>query len=418
MDPLLEKLKALGLIQASAVPEKQKKTTHKKFEEVIEGEEISNSLGTCYLTTSLYPWSYQHGKVLFEQRSDLSLISRAGKANEISNHDLSKLLFIDTETTGLSGGTGTFAFLVGLGYFTDEGFELKQYIIRDPTEEPAMLLEIANLVAHYTGIVSFNGKAFDIPLLKTRYLINRLKPPFDNLSHLDLLFLSRKLWKNRLKSRALQDLEQEILDIPRTSEEVPGWMIPEIYFAFLRSGNAEPLKGVVYHNGMDIVSLAALFLYISNSFDQISASEEIHPIDFFSIGQVFYDLNLLDMAQSIFTECIERTTLPSDMQLLSLKYLGTMYKRKEHYESAIIYWQKASDLNDIDSMIELAKYHEHSLRDPAAALTWTESASAILAKTGYHNYQSRHLKKEIEKRRDRLSGKLEKDKANVSKKNS
>jgi len=418
MDPLIERLKALGLVQASQVKVVEKKTEHRKLEDILDGQIVSNSLGSCLVTTSLYPWNYRHGKVIFENTCDLSLIAEAGRAKGLQGQDITNLLFLDTETTGLAGGTGTFAFLVGLGNFSDDGFVLKQYIIRDPTEESAMLLEVANMFEKFPSMVSFNGKAFDIPLLRARYILNRLPVPFESLSHLDLLFLSRKLWKNRLKSRALQDLEGEILDIPRTDEEVPGWMIPEIYFDYLRTGNAEPLKGVVYHNGMDIVSLAALFLHISTSFDQISGEVRMHPVDLYSIGQIFHDLEMVDLAEKIFTECISTKSLPVEMNLEAIKRVAAIYKRQENFKSALLFWQQAADLGDIDSSIELAKYFEHNSREYVIAKQWSETAASQLAKRGYHNYQDRQLRKEIDKRISRLNQKMEKGNKNVPTKDS
>jgi len=418
MDPLFERLKALGLVQASQVSAKHKEKPFKAFEDIIEGEEVSNSQGTCYLTKSVYPWNYQHGDVTFVQKANFSLIADAGKAQGIREKELSSLLFIDTETTGLAGGTGTLAFLVGLGYFDANGFNLYQYIIRDPTEEAAMLLEISNFIERFSGFVSFNGKAFDIPLLRARYVMNRLPVPFEEMAHLDLLFLSRKLWRNRLKSRALQDLEQEILHIPRTQDEVPGWMIPEIYFDFLRTGNAEPLKGVIYHNGMDIVSLAALFLYISDSFDQISSSENLHPVDYFSIGQLFLDLKMMDLSETIFLECIETNSLPQEMYIQSIKYIGAMYKKQARMDEAISFWKIAAEMEDIEAAVEMAKYYEHSMRDIQKALEWTESADRFLLKKGYHSYQDRQMNKELKKRIDRLLLAREKEEKHVSTKNS
>ncbi len=418
MDPLFDRLKALGLVQANQVPNKRKEKSSKSFEEIIEGEEVSNSQGSCYLTRSFYPWNYQHGDVTFIMKDDFSLVADAGKAQGVRGKELSSLLFIDTETTGLSGGTGTLAFLVGLGYFDKNGFNLVQYIIRDPTEEASMLLEISNFIEKFSGFVSFNGKAFDIPLLRARYVMNRIPIPFEDLSHLDLLFLARKLWKNRLKSRALQDLEQEILHIPRTQEEVPGWMIPEIYFDYLKTGNAEPLKGVIYHNGMDIVSLAALFLHISNSFDQISTIENLHPVDYFSIGQLFWEMKINDLAESIFLECVESETLPEEMHLQSIKYIGAMYKKQERYDEAITFWKVALEMGDIESAVELAKYYEHSAHDIQKALECTESADQILSKRGYHSYQDRQLRKELKKRKSRLMLASQKDKNHVSTQNS
>lgn len=418
MDPLIERLKALGLVQASQVKANHKVKAAKKLEEILDGQEAVNSLGSCFVTSSLYPWNYRHGKVVFEKTGSLSLIAEAGRTQALREQDLSNLIFLDTETTGLAGGTGTFAFLVGLGYFTDEGFILKQYIIRDPTEEPAMLLEVANLFEKFSGMVSFNGKSFDIPLLRARYILNRLPSPFEDRSHLDLLFLSRKLWKNRLKSRALQDLEGEILEIPRTKDEVPGWMIPEIYFDYLRSGNAEPLKGVVYHNGMDIVSLAALFIHISNSFDQLSGDVKMHPVDYFSIGQLFNDIELTEIAEKIFIECIKGNTLSPEMHIAALKTLASIYKHQERHESALDFWQVASKMGDFEASIELAKYYEHHLRDYSTALSWTETAHFILSKREYHQYQDKQFLKDISKRKDRLNQKAEKGNKHVPTKDS
>lgn len=418
MDPLFERLKSLGLVQASQMEPKKETVNQKPLEEVLEGEVVSNSLGSCCLVSSQYPWKYHHGKVVFERKSDFSLVAEAAKAGSIGNSELSSLLFLDTETTGLAGGTGTLAFNVGLGYFSDDGFVLKQYIIRDPTEEAAMLLELANLMERFEGLVTFNGKSFDMPLLKARYVLNRLPVPFESMAHLDLLHLARKLWKNRLQSRALQDLEQQILEIPRTADEVPGWMIPEIYFNYLRTGNAEPLKGVVYHNGMDIVSLAALFLYISDSFEQDSEIGRLHPVDYFSIGQLFFDLQMFDLSQKIFMVCIEKHALPNEMHISSLKYVGSVYKRQNRFDLAVEVWESAVALDDLDSSLELAKYFEHTARDNETALIWADSAWKILEKRGYHSYKDRQLKKELQKRKDRLLRNIEKENSHVSKKDS
>ena len=280
-----------------------------------------------------------------------------------------------------------------------------------------MLLEIANLVNNFTGIVTFNGKSFDIPLLNTRYIINRLQRPFDSLAHLDLLHLSRKLWKNRLQSRALQDLEKEILQIPRTQDEVPGWMIPQIYFDYLRSGDPEPLKGVIYHNGMDIVSLAALFIYVSQSFETITTVDRFHPVDYFSMGQVFYEMGFFEVAEKIFLECTQNNLLSGDLRFSLYHRLGDIYKRRSSYDQAVLIWQMAAQEDDIESVVELAKYYEHTSRDYEIALEWTEIAVSSLDKKGYHTYQSRQFKKELLKRKNRLSQKSERKNGHVSKKN-
>lgn len=417
MPSLSDRLKALGMVPAAKV-EAPKPKNQPKFEEIIPGREISNSLGTCYVTEQLYPWNYQHGRVTFTETFGISTIADAAKASQVKGENVSKLLFLDTETTGLSGGTGTMAFLVGLGYFSDEGFQLVQYTCRDPLEEPAMLLEIANLTSHFSGLVTFNGKSFDIPLLNNRYVLNRLPKPFEGYSHLDLLHLSRKLWRNRLQSRALQDLEQEVLQIPRSSDEIPGWMIPEIYFDYLRSGNAQPLKGVLYHNGMDIVSLAALFVYLSQSFESETLSDTFHPIDYFSMGLLYNDIGMIDLAERIFADCYERDLLESELRITLLHRLGGLYKRLGKTQDALQVWSSGAEFEDVESIVEIAKYFEHTESDYELALSWTEKAVTFLDKKGYHTYQSRQLKKDLLKRKDRLISKSERKNNHVSTKNS
>ncbi len=416
MTSLSDRLKALGMVQASKVKSPEP-IAYPHFSDVIDGQEVNNSLGSCFITEQIYPWNYQHGKVTFLEMKGISTIADAAKAGQVKGESIAKLLFLDTETTGLAGGTGTFAFLVGLGYFTEVGFHLIQYICRDPQEEPAMLLEISNLVEKFSGLVTFNGKTFDIPLLNTRYILNKLPQPFINFSHLDLLYLSRKLWRNRLQSRALQDLEQEILEIPRTNEEIPGWMIPEIYFEFLRNGNPEPIKGVLYHNGMDIVSLAALFLYLSDSFESTSLSKSFHPIDYFSMGMLYKEIGMIDLAEKIFCDCYEQDNLTTELRITLFHHLGDLYKRQGKMEKALQVWTKSANDEDIDSIIEIAKYYEHAVNDYDMALSWTEKAVTYLDKKGYHSYQSRQMKNDLLKRKARLLGKTERKNNHVSPKN-
>jgi hypothetical protein len=360
-----------------------------------------------------YPLDYQHGAINFNTAVELTTISAAAHVQTIQGTNLSNLMFVDTETTGLSGGTGTLAFLVGLGYFTNNGFLLRQFILSDPAEEPSLLLEISKISNQFSGIITFNGKGFDIPLLRTRFILNRMPNPFESMAHFDLLFLSRKIWKNRLQNRALQDLEQEILDIPRTEDEVPGWMIPQIYFDYLRSGDPAPLKGVLYHNGMDILSLAALFLHLSTSFENIQYSQQFNPIDFFSLGQLYYDLGFTEIAQNIFTECEQHDQLPPHLKLILLRKLGDIFKIQKDFQKALLMWQKAVGFEDISSAIEIAKYFEHIERNYDSAQIWTETAISLLSKKRYYTYQDRKLEKELYKREDRLSQKLEREHTDV-----
>ena len=144
--------------------------------------------------------------------------------------------------------------------------------MRDPAEEAGMLEALAEFLAPTQALVTFNGKAFDAPLLITRYTLHNIPFPFKDYAHLDLLPLARRLWRDRLPSRALKYLEENVLSAPRTLEEVPGYEIPYLYFDYLRSRDARPLKGVFYHNAMDVVAMAALLSHVTPSWQIRSAS--------------------------------------------------------------------------------------------------------------------------------------------------
>jgi uncharacterized protein YprB with RNaseH-like and TPR domain len=413
-ESLSDRLKALGFVPAANIQKNDQPLSQFDFAKILNAERLINQFGESFIVINKYPLDYQHGKVNFKTTSEISALSTAARVNTADGTGLQNLLFLDTETTGLSGGTGTLAFLIGLGYFSEDGFVLKQLILQDPSKEPAMLLELLNILDSYSGIVTYNGKGFDAPLLRSRLVLNRFPVDrFQELSHFDLLYLSRRIWKNRLPSRALQDLEHEILEIPRTEDEVPGWMIPEIYFNFQRTNDPTPLKGVVYHNGMDILSLAALFLYLSTSLENIHQVEKFDPIDYFSLGQIYFDNGMKEFAEKIFLTSYVQDKLPKDLRLKLLHNLSSMKKSRGDYDQAMIYWEEGAKYEEIESILEIAKYYEHQKKEYSSALSWTEKAIFYLEKTGYHNYQNKLLAKELLKRKDRLLTKIEKDISHV-----
>lgn len=172
-------------------------------------------------------------------------------------------VFLDTETTGLSGGTGTYAFLIGLGLCGEDSFRVVQLFLAGPAWERSWLAAIeAELPEHY-GLVTYNGRAFDLPLLRTRYTLARAVPSWGGAPHMDLLSLSRHFYKGRLSSCSLSSIERNVLGLRRSGEDVPGSEIPWMYTQFLRTQDAGPLRGIFYHNTLDIVSLAALQIHIA-----------------------------------------------------------------------------------------------------------------------------------------------------------
>lgn len=415
MPSLLDRLNTLGLKKATEVAPPQPKARNINMVEAIgEGARtFENQLGKVVIAEKSYPYGYMHGIVEFTDMVNVDTIHKAGRLNNGADN-LKKMIFLDTETTGLSGGTGTLAFLVGIARFDDEGLKLTQFLVEDPSEEPAMLLEFANQTADIEAVITFNGKSFDMPLLKSRFVLNRLPIPFSEWGHLDLLHLSRRIWCQRLASRSLKDLEQEILHIPRSDDEVPGWMIPEIYFNYLRSGDASQIANVVYHNAMDIVSLAALYFAITKMLDEDLFSNKLHSWDVFAIGQLYEVIGEVSKSISIYEYCLGLANIEQSKKQDINSRLAKLYKKSSNWEQAKELWETNGNCGDIDACIELAKYYEHELRDVANAFVWTHLAEANLENSNIVRYKKKAIEMELKVRRLRL----EKRMINVSEKNS
>lgn len=404
MESISDRLKSLGFKIAADLPER-KKVEKAPFEQAISGNLITNSLGNFYLREKIYPYGYQHGVITFAETSALGTIKAAARLDE-SVSGLYDMVFLDTETTGLSGGSGTFAFLVGVGRFNTEGFLLKQYIISEPQEESAMLLDLENYINPDDIFVTFNGKSFDFPLLKTRFILNHLPVTFNENGHLDMLHISRKLWRKKLESCALQELEREILKVTRSADEVPGWMIPEIYFNYLRTGDTAMLNNVIYHNAVDIVSLAAVFFHVSDIFEKNVDIEELLPVELIALAKVFTDIRSNDLALLLCKKCLD-LPLSTDQSISVNHNLGMYSKIKKEYKEATLYWKKAAEIGSIESCIELSMYYEHQEKNIEESLRWVLKAVGFLDAARVSNHA--RIRLETERRINRLHNKEHKN---------
>jgi uncharacterized protein YprB with RNaseH-like and TPR domain len=319
--------------------------------------------------------------------------------------------FLDTETTGLSGGTGTLAFLIGIGRFEGDGFHLVQFFLPDPGQEPAQLAAVEDFLAPCQALVTFNGKAFDVPLLNTRFLMHGWQPPYRGYAHVDLLHLSRRLWRNRLPSRTLANLEVQILGTSRSEEDIPGWIIPQMYHEYLLSGDATPLRRVIYHNAMDVVSLAALFTYTADLLaDPVQANLE-HGTDILALAHLFEDLGVSSTAITLYLKGLEhedaRTQrIPRQVYLDAIQRLAGIHKKMDRQGEAIQLWEVAAQLHHLEAHIQLAKYYEHQKKDYRAALEWTESAVQLVNSPLYPVFERKIQLPELQHRLERLHKKL------------
>jgi uncharacterized protein YprB with RNaseH-like and TPR domain len=374
----------------------------------LSGDFILNSFGETFLHTETFVKDYQQGDVILSPQVGITTLARWAKTPQLERLSSRDLVFLDTETTGLSGGTGTFIFLVGIGFQTEDGFQVKQFFLRNPAEETAFLSALDESVSGFQGLVTFNGKSFDVPILRTRHTLNGFTSPFSTMNHIDLLPLARRLWKYRLSNRNLGVLETEILKMERSSEEIPGWMVPEMYIDYCRNGDSRPLKGVFYHNAMDIVSLAGLLINISDLMDSEKLHERNEGIDIMAVGKLYESLGDDPGAKSFYETALQKPMEPKH-RLLAEKSYALLCKRKGKWDLSIPIWKNLAVSGDWDSCVELAKYYEHTLGDYFVARYYTELSLDNIKHSSLPAEKMNFLKNELMKRRSRLDLKIEKN---------
>lgn len=286
---------------------------------------------------------------------------------------LEEIAFIDTETTGLAGGTGTVAFLVGLGWFEGSGadrrFRVRQYLMGDYCDEPLMLGRLLADLAPFRLLASFNGRSFDVPILRTRCVMNRIRPRTWSLPHVDLLHFSRRLWKGAFEDVRLQTLERELFGIERVGD-IPGAEIPAVWMDFARTGRPGRLASVVRHNAQDIASLGALVarqLRLATQYTTRGVVER--PSEFLGLARWREARRDFAGAALLVAEAVGTLRDP-DEERAALLNLGRLRRRNGDWEGAVDAWravQSAPLRSSWPAWIELAKYLEHRARDLGAA---------------------------------------------------
>ncbi|MBK5297895.1 MAG: ribonuclease H-like domain-containing protein [Vicinamibacteria bacterium] len=246
-------------------------TSLRAVADTLGGDVLEGDGGVAIVVERFYPADHQHGLLRIGDVPGCAMatapeLSLLGGVPEPIDRAPRALLFVDLETTGLAGGAGTYAFLVGCAFFEPHGFRIRQYFLPGYQHERRLLAEVEALVRGSAALVSYNGKSFDVPVLETRYQFNRLAPPFDGVSHVDMLHPARRFWRGvgaspgawpETDSCRLSVLERTLFGVRRIGD-VPGHEIPGRYFDFMRSGDASPLEPVLEHNRLDLISLAAL----------------------------------------------------------------------------------------------------------------------------------------------------------------
>jgi uncharacterized protein YprB with RNaseH-like and TPR domain len=405
MPALSERLKNLGVHLGAQDLRPSKKNDEWAIERVISGYDHSTRFGSTFVVENSYPPDHKQGQVGIFADLNLNILSCWADEPGVERINPEEIVFMDTETSGLAGGTGTNIFLIGLGFRTSAGFRLVQLFLRDPSQEQAFLASItAFLEQKFKVVVTFNGKSFDMPLLRSRHILHTIDNPFNSLIHLDLLPLARRLWRNRLPKRSLKDLETEILRMPRTEEEVPGWMVPDIYFDYLKNGDARPLVGVFYHNAMDIVSLAALLNHVDYLLENPLDNPETPALDLAAIARLYHEIGFGNKAITLYDESLKQG-LPLDIHLHVLSRAADLSRQMGEWNKALAYWEQAVDFHQIEACVALSKYYEHQVRDISLSIHWAEKAFLLLSDRPKGSRDSTIWGKDLSRRLERLKHK-------------
>jgi len=280
--------------------------------------------------------------------------------------DAEQWLFIDTETTGLAGGSGTYAFLVGIAWWDGGGLEIEQFFLRECSEERALLLALGERIREHPVLITFNGKSFDWPLLETRYRMSRKIPVPAPRAHIDFLHPARNLWRLRLGSVRLSELERHVLGWDRGADVLSG-LIPQIYFDYLRGGPPERLVPVLNHNQMDLRGLAAL---ASRILSLLSDVENIGQdgLELFGVSRICEKRGENGRARKLYEKSIA-SFLPTETDRAARRSLARLAKREGDFELACELWKDAlgNSRHGYEAYEQLAIYHEHKARNPEQA---------------------------------------------------
>jgi uncharacterized protein YprB with RNaseH-like and TPR domain len=332
------------------------------------------------------------------------VLSLLGRDRSFLDRDLNSALFLDLETTGLSGGTGTVPFLVGVGFYREDKFHILQFFLDDIAEEAAMVRDIAAFFdgMNFRSVVSFNGKGFDLPLLETRFILHRQALPLSGLPHLDFLFSARSLWSHKQESCRLYQLARDILEAER-EEDIPSAEIPWRYFEYLRTGDFSLMEPVLYHNQEDILSLLGVIIVGAGLFSEDegeSAGAPADAMDWFGAAKVLEKTGELERSAACIRRALEGR-LTDVVALEAKKKLAAYFKKNQDWEKAAALWQEMAPLQQLFCYRELAMYHEHQRKDYRKARDIAEEGLEMAAGA------SRAYETDFSHRLERLRAKLE-----------
>ena len=367
-----------------------------------DGRVESTANGSHYVITESFPDDHFHGKVRLNRMS-LEDLSPLLKLADCSHPDLDRerIVFLDTETTGVQGGAGMCPFLIGVGFFEGDVFRVVQYFIRDFDEEPSMLLALGELLARFDLIVTYNGRTFDLPLVENRCVLSRLERPFGHLAHFDLLFMARRLWRAGHGSCRLTALEEKLIGFQR-GPDIHGSMIPQVYFDYVHSSDARRLRSVFSHNVYDILSLAGLAIHAADQVVSEPATLD-DALDLYSLGRIFDRAGNRPKGVHCY-ELALASRLPSAVRRRILERLSVLERVSGEHIRSLERCQEliAGSEFSIVGYEGAAIFHEHRSRDLETAARLLDEALERI--DGVVEMDARRLRLQV--RRERLQAKL------------
>ncbi len=376
-----------------------------KLAEKLGGCILSNHAGSYCLVKKQYPLTYHHGSMQLADVVANSQLPLAASRLPLADFRVKddpgsvssqSLLFLDTETTGL-GGAGAVAFLIGVGSINSDGFEIRQYLIPDYSDEAAMLEALLEEFSTEKTLVTYNGAAFDLPLVLDRMIINRVGRRIDSADHVDLLHPTRRLYRRRLADCTLVNVERELLSFYR-HDDIPGYLIPSVYFDWLSERRTELLSDVMEHNRLDIISMLFLIRILAEVYVSEGRSLE-HIDDLHSLSRLFgrHKDNRKVTALYDRIDSMGGSNLEEDV----VYYHSIAFRRTGDFDRAVELWERLAESQSrygFLANIELAKHFEHRVRAPEKALACAARAAQA---TGVSPSQRRLL----DARLDRLKQK-------------
>ncbi|MEH7236524.1 ribonuclease H-like domain-containing protein [Bacillus sp. JJ1562] len=365
----------------------------------------------CMVRKVEYPLDYQHGLYSFSKLNDIIEMWNSSPIKHplsAKGHQLSDLFFFDTETTGLGGGVGNTIFILGHARVHEDKVVLTQHFLPNPGAEVALYQSFLSSV-DYTTLVTYNGKSFDWPQVKTRHtLIRDALPKLPDFGHFDLYHAARRLWKNKLDSVRLSNVEKEILDINREGD-VPGYLAPILYFDFVENQMPDGIFGVMRHNEIDILSLLTLYIHLSGAL--ILNEKNKYTSDKYEVARWLEVLGETRKAKELYEQVVDVDSEKETKAKLALAFLSKKEKKLEEAMRLFMEVHEYGDDHDaVVASIELSKYYEHRSKDYEAA--WDFANSGYLrwkeTKSAGNKEKNDRFENEFKKRITRINRKFQK----------